>query len=555
MNTNTQCAIMLLSLAAAACSSSSDGWHVSGAAAGTGSTASGGSDGGSNASDAGGAANDAGGVRPADGGNGGTSDSGGGVGVGVDAGAFSALSVSGNRLVNAEGDTVVLHGVNRSGTEYACIQGNGVFDGPDVTNDDSQVPLIASWGANELNFGVNEDCWLDVNTSGLDSSYLGANYISAIVHEVHTLESHSIYPVISLFWMAPGTQQATGQNSMPDNDHSPALWQSLATTFKDDPLVIFRLKEEPYPGNNGDSADIWSCWENGDVQYDTSNTLTPVSSNSNCSEGFPAVGMQSLINIIRGTGAKNVIQVPGIQYANTMDQFLTYLPSDPLHNLMGVVDVYPAGNPCGSTSCYDSQYAPVIDVMPLMGGEIGSGVSGSCTTSDVDTLIQWFDQHNSGYAAWDWDTWGGCLQLVNDYTSGDPTSPGARITRVTSCSSPGSDAAGNANWPLPQPYEKVFVFAQRAVRYRRPRDGAPRAWPPDTRAPGRGAARRRCVAGACAPRGSAVEGWASCRARTSRAESARGAARAMSMPSAEGGGPWGAGAATTVGCARTNGRV
>jgi Cellulase (glycosyl hydrolase family 5) len=243
------------------------------------------------------------------------------------------------------------------------------------------------------------------------------------VHEVQTLEAHGLYPVVSFFWMAPGTTKATSQSPMPDDDHAPALWQSLADTFKNDPFVVFRLKEEPYPGNNGDSAAIWSCWQNGDVQYDTSNTLTPVSSNAHCSEGYPTVGMQSLINIIRGTGAKNVIQVPGIQYANTMDQFLTYLPTDPLSDLMGVVDVYPAMNGCGSTACYDSQYAPVIAKMPLMAGEIGSGVSGTCTTSDVDTLIQWFDQHGSGYAAWDWDTWGGCLQLIADYTSATPTTP------------------------------------------------------------------------------------------------------------------------------------
>ena len=30
------------------------------------------------------------------------------------------------------------------------------------------------------------------------------------------------------------------------------------------------------------------------------------------------------------------------------------------------------------------------------------------------------DSHGAGYAAWDWDTWGGCLQLITDYTTGNP---------------------------------------------------------------------------------------------------------------------------------------
>ena len=39
------------------------------------------------------------------------------------------LHVSGNKLLNAAGQQVILRGVNRSGTEYACVQGNGIFDG------------------------------------------------------------------------------------------------------------------------------------------------------------------------------------------------------------------------------------------------------------------------------------------------------------------------------------------------------------------------------------------------------------------------------------------
>ncbi len=49
----------------------------------------------------------------------------------TDAGAGPGLSiaVSGNRLVNQNGDTVVLRGANTSGTEYACVNENSIFDG------------------------------------------------------------------------------------------------------------------------------------------------------------------------------------------------------------------------------------------------------------------------------------------------------------------------------------------------------------------------------------------------------------------------------------------
>ena len=50
--------------------------------------------------------------------------------------AAPQLHVSGNKLVDASGNQVMLHGVDRSGAEYACVQGNGIFDGP---NDQASI--------------------------------------------------------------------------------------------------------------------------------------------------------------------------------------------------------------------------------------------------------------------------------------------------------------------------------------------------------------------------------------------------------------------------------
>jgi hypothetical protein len=42
---------------------------------------------------------------------------------------LSGLRVTGNELVDGSNNVVHLRGVNRSGTEYACVQGWGIFDG------------------------------------------------------------------------------------------------------------------------------------------------------------------------------------------------------------------------------------------------------------------------------------------------------------------------------------------------------------------------------------------------------------------------------------------
>jgi endoglucanase len=335
----------------------------------------------------------------------------------VTAATSPGVTVSGTKLLK-NGSPVILHGIDRSGTEYACEQGWGIFDGPSGSDDNQEIDLIAKLkGANSVFYGLNEDCWLGIN--GVPAQFAAQNYIGAIKAAVARSEADGLTPVIGLFWGAPGSQLATGQGSMPDNDHSPAFWQQVANAFKGDPNVIFRLKEEPYPGNNSDSLAAWTCWSKGDMQYDASNTLKPVSQNANCSEGYPTVGMQSLINIIRGTGATNVIQVPGVQYANSMthflDQGIRVVDTLSTPQLTGDVDVYPDFNACGSTSCYDSTYAPVIAQMPFAAGETGVDSDIGCPATKEDAFLSWMDQHNAGYYGWVWDAWGGCGVLITNY--------------------------------------------------------------------------------------------------------------------------------------------
>jgi len=300
----------------------------------------------------------------------------------------SGLHVSGNRLLDASGNLVRLHGINYSGTEYACIQGWGIFDGP---SDDAAVAAMRSWNSNVVHIGLNEDCILGIN--GAPAAYSGSNYMNAIVAFVNRVHAHGMYAEVSLMWAAPGTQQALDHPAILDADHAGAALQAIANAFKNDPKTFIGLQSEPH-------AITWACWKNG---------------GSSCSVGYTALGMQGALDAVRSTGATNVVTASGIDYANNLSQWLTNKPADSLNQLMAEAHVY-GGNSCASTSCLDANYAPVAASVPIVFGETGEMYDGSsCGSTNVSTFMNWADAHSVGYEAWTWDTWGNCSSLISDY--------------------------------------------------------------------------------------------------------------------------------------------
>jgi len=310
-----------------------------------------------------------------------------------------SMHVQGNRLVDAGGHTVRLRGVDRSGAEYACAQGWGIFDGP---TDSAAVAAIASWQANAIRIPLNETCWLDIN--GVAAAYSGATYRTAITDFVARLNRAGLAVILDLHWSASDSGVALGQAPMPDRDHSPEFWRQVAATFKGNDAVLFDLFNEPYPDNNTDSPEAWRCWRDGG----TCRGMT-----------FQAAGIQELVNAVRGTGATNVIMVGGIEYAADLASWLAYQPVDPLGNVAASWHIYNFSW-CNTQTCWDGAAAAVAQRVPLILGELGQDDGGSAF---VTALMGWMDARNGSYLAWTWDVWGPPMSLITSY-DGTPTAYG-----------------------------------------------------------------------------------------------------------------------------------
>jgi endoglucanase len=308
------------------------------------------------------------------------------------------IAVRGGELADHSGHTVRLLGVNRSGTEYSCQQGYGFFDGP---SDAASIRAMKAWHINAVRVPLNETCWLGIN--GIDPKYGGANYRRTIRSWVSRLEAAGLYVILDLHWAGPGSTQATGIIPMPDADHAPDFWRSVAAEYKGDHAVLFDLYNEPHDVD-------WACWQNG-CEIDDQRVGS-----------YRAAGMTELVEAVRSTGAKQPVMLGGTEWARNDDGWLAYLPPDPADAEVASNHTY------NFAACYGACRAALAKISrthPVVTGEMGEG---DCRTAYIEPYMNWADAHGISYLGWAWDTHGGWTcksgpSLIKDY-EGTPTAFG-----------------------------------------------------------------------------------------------------------------------------------
>ena len=349
---------------------------------------------------------------------------------------LGANGVNGH-IVDASGNIVQMHGVNKMGTEYMCLSGGGFFDGP---ADQASINVMKSWKINVVRLPLNEDCWLGIN--GVPAATAGANYQKAVSDYTHLLISNGLYVILDLQWAAPGTTLANQLIPMADADHAPLFWSQVAKMFAGDTNVIFDLFNEP-------TVSDWSCWTIG----------------GNCAQlngkTYAVAGMATLLKAVRDTGAQNVVLMGGLNYSSDFTQWVASVKS--MTNLPAPLNGLSIANVAASFHEYDSNttvtgctsvyvgystqfscYSAATTVanahldtvfaagFPVVMGEIGltaydtaSAAPFSATQLQqmqtwMNNMMTYMERQGQGYLAWSFNN-NGQPHLLQDFTNYTPT--------------------------------------------------------------------------------------------------------------------------------------
>jgi hypothetical protein len=254
---------------------------------------------------------------------------------------------------------VTLRGVNRNSLEASP---RGWHLSP------TDVDAMQSWGVNAVRVQLGQQYWLT------DSCRYDPGYARRVDDLVAWLTTRGMLAVLDLHWSTKGSPCLVqpGQQPMPD-EMSRTFWRQVASRYLNNPLVAFDLYNEPFwlhaaRWRNGGSMGLWR-----------------------------AVGMQTLYDTVRSTGARNLVFVSGLRFAYDVRPALT----SPLTGFGIVYAAHVYCHRCSNVLPHDIEtvVGAVAARVPVVITEFGTR-SRSATYNAA--LIDWAERHHLGWMAYTW---------------------------------------------------------------------------------------------------------------------------------------------------------
>ncbi|MEZ0297942.1 MAG: cellulase family glycosylhydrolase, partial [Candidatus Methylacidiphilales bacterium] len=223
------------------------------------------------------------------------------------------LKVSGNKVLGPDGKPVWLQGL--------CVDSMEWSYGERVQW--SLHVAIDEWKSNAIRLPVSRKFWFGKAPYQKPGSE--EEYRKKVDEAVKLVSTKGGWLVLDLHGFGAPTEGDL------------AFWKDAAARYKNNPAVIFELFNEPH-------GISWKIWRDGGNVKSPENVSTDVnpSENSLKLDRDIAIGMQTLINAVRETGAKNIIIAGGVDWG---------------YDLTGVVNA-PLNDPSGNGIIYSSHIYP-----------------------------------------------------------------------------------------------------------------------------------------------------------------------------------------------------
>jgi hypothetical protein len=290
------------------------------------------------------------------------------------------LKVAGTKILDSKNQPVRLCGVNAASLEWTSDGEGHILQTVNVA--------IRDWHVNIIRLPLSQDRWFGKAPEQSDG---GKAYRELVRQVVDACATRHCYIILDLHWSDCNEWgQNIGQHSMPDLN-SVVFWKDFAPVYANNPAVIFDLYNEPHDVS-------WDVWLKGGLITDRPNVRNMAAKNYQC------VGMRTLLDTIRATGAKNVVIAGGLDWAYDFSGILAGRQlSDPKGN--GVIY---------ANHCYDNKGDSVYTwigkmekataKLPVIISEFG-GNSGPSKRVPADDwllhVLQAIDEHQWSYTAWD----------------------------------------------------------------------------------------------------------------------------------------------------------
>lgn len=301
------------------------------------------------------------------------------------------LHVQGSQLIDQTGKPALLRGAMIE-TSFAYINRWKKGENPlDVLNS-ATFNAMHSWGMNALRMNISE--WI-YNLNSTD-------YMSKLDTVVNQANQAGLYVIIDFH---DDTQSGSPYGDSMMHRETLSWWQTIATHFKDNGMVLFDLENEPHYPN-------WQEWVHGN--------------------GSTIVGFLDVIAAIRSAGAQQVIIIEPGKAGGTNPEdagwttFDLSLLTDPnimpsKHEYQNVIS--------GNQQTWDKTWGPFLGKYPLFYGEWAvlanariqvhcTGLTSTNADQITNTFLNYLSQRNANWTYWDFAPY----RLIQDYTTFAPTS-------------------------------------------------------------------------------------------------------------------------------------